>query len=79
MVSEHPISGLNFQYLSCVKLIISMIRQKELEPLQLPIPNASLLEREEISLIPNIYKKLYEDLDYINNMKSAKEYHKLHL
>lgn len=56
-----------------------MIRQKELEPLQLPIPNASLLEREEISLIPNIYKKLYEDLDYINNMKSAKEYHKLHL
>lgn len=30
MVSEHPISGLNFQYLSCVKLIISMIKQKEL-------------------------------------------------
>lgn len=56
-----------------------MIKQKELEPLQLTIPNAGLLESEEITIIPNLYKKLYEDLDYINNMKSAREYHKLHL
>lgn len=30
MTSEHPLGGLNFQFLSCVKLIINMIKSKEL-------------------------------------------------
>lgn len=30
MVADHPISGLNFQYLSCVKMITQMIKNKEL-------------------------------------------------
>lgn len=47
--------------------------------MQLCIPNCSLMEPDEILVIPNLFKKLYEDLDYINNMKSAKEYHRLHL
>lgn len=30
MIKEHPLAGLNFQYLSCVKLIISQIKKGEL-------------------------------------------------
>lgn len=30
MIKENPLAGLNFQYLSCVKLIISLIKKGEL-------------------------------------------------
>ena len=45
----------------------------------LPIRKYSQLSTEDILSIPLSYKKFYEDIDYINNMKSAQEYHKMHL
>lgn len=42
-MADHPIGGLNFQYLSCVKMITQMVRSKEVEPLQMPSANSSLL------------------------------------
>ena len=56
-----------------------MIKNKEIETFQLPNFNPGLLSNQIKFLIPNIVKKYYEDLDYINNMKPGKEYHKLHL
>jgi len=59
MIKENPLAGLNFQYLSCVKLIISMIKKGELEPLQVFASNPYLKSNKSIEHIPKVYKKLY--------------------
>ena len=59
MVKENPLAGLNFQYLSCVKLIIILIKKGELEPLQVFAANRHLKNNKSIEQIPKIYKKLY--------------------
>jgi hypothetical protein len=73
--SDHPLAILNFQFLSCVKLINKLINKNLLQPL-------SIYRYKYLGYstdLPSAFKKYYEDLDYINNMKSAKEYHILHL
>ena len=49
-----------------------MIKNKELEPFQAPYLRLNQLDNNQIKLIPIVFKKLYEDIDYITNMKSAK-------
>ena len=71
MTAETPLGGLNFQYMSAVKLINRMIKNKELEPMTLPHLKPNQLSSDDILRIPSSYKKMYEDIDYINNMKSA--------
>lgn len=66
--SDHPLAILNFQYLSCVKLINKLMKKNLLQPLS--IYRYKYLGHS-IDL-PSAFKKYYEDLDYINNMKSAK-------
>jgi hypothetical protein len=79
MSADHPLAGLNFQFMSSAKLITRMVKNKEIEPVQAPLMKLKGLREEDILAIPLAFKKLYEDLDYINNMKSAREYHKVHL
>ena len=68
MTRPHPLAMLNFQFLSCVKLINKLIKKKELQPFQLyPFQYVGV----SINL-PEAFKKFYEDLDYIRNMKHAK-------
>ena len=71
MTADTPLGGLNFQYMSAVKLINRMIKNKELEPMTLPHLKLNQLSSDDILRIPSSYKKMYEDVDYINNMKSA--------
>jgi hypothetical protein len=66
---------LNFQFLSCVKLINKLIAKDLLKPLSL-YPHKFL--GNKINL-PGAFKKYFEDLDYMNNMKSSKYYHIMHL
>ena len=75
MTRAHPLAMLNFQFLSCVKLINKLLKRKELQPFQL---YQYQYVGNSINL-PETVKKFYEDLDYIRNMKHAKEYHTLHL
>ena len=71
MTADTPLGGLNFQYMSAVKLINRMIKNKELEPMTLPLIKLNQISSDDILRIPASYKKMYEDIDYINNMKSA--------
>jgi len=59
MIKEYPLAGLNFQYLSCVKLINSLIKKGELEPLQVFAAKPYLKNNQNIEEIPEVYKKLY--------------------
>lgn len=75
MTRVHPLAMLNFQFLSCVKLINKLMKKRLIQPFQ-------LYQYQYVGTsinLPEAFKKYYEDLDYIRNMKHAKEYHAQHL
>ena len=78
MTAETPLGGLNFQCMSSVKLIVRMIKNKELQPFEPPILKVKKFEEESLVQIPLLFKKYYEDIDYICTMKPAKEYQLIH-
>ena len=59
MTGETPLGGLNFQYMSSVKLIVRMIKNKELQPFETPVLKVSHFEEQSLLQIPLMFKKYY--------------------
>jgi hypothetical protein len=67
---EHPVKKFNFQYLTCVRVINRLVREKRMRPLELDPANAPA----DTATLGSIFKKFYEDCNYLRKMKESREY-----